>query len=39
MTAEGTRVDAKKLVGFSTKALQKLGVPENDAQITAQMPK
>jgi len=37
MTAEGTRVDAKKLVEFSTKALQKLGVPEDDAQITARM--
>ncbi len=37
MTAEGTRVDAKKLTDFSTKALQRLGVPEEDAQITARI--
>ena len=35
MTIERTRVDAEKLINFSTKALQKLGVPEEDAQITA----
>ncbi len=37
MTTERTKVDAKKLTDFSTKALQKLGVPEEDAQITARM--
>ena len=37
MTTERTRVDAKKLINFSTKALQRLGVPEEDAQITADM--
>jgi len=37
MTAERTRVDAKKLINFSTKALQGLGVPEEDAQITARI--
>lgn len=37
MTVEKTRVDAKKLINFSTKALQKLGVPEEDAQITAKI--
>jgi len=37
MATEGTRVDAKKLITFSTKALQGLGVPEEDAQITAKM--
>jgi len=37
MTTKGTRVDAKKLINFSTKALQRLGVPEEDAQITAKM--
>ncbi|GAI75397.1 unnamed protein product, partial [marine sediment metagenome] len=37
MTAERTRVDAKKLINFSTKALHGLGVPEEDAQITARM--
>ena len=37
MTTERTRVDAKKLTDFSTKALQRLGVPEEDAQITARM--
>jgi len=35
MTIERTRIDAEKLINFSTKALQKLGVPEEDAQITA----
>ena len=37
MTTERARVDAKRLFKFSTKALQKLGVPEEDAQITARM--
>ena len=37
MTTERTRADAKKLILFSTKALQRLGVPEEDAQITARM--
>jgi len=37
MTAGRTRVDAKRLINFSTKALQKLGVPEEDAQITARL--
>ncbi len=37
MTTERIRVDAKKLTDFSTKALQKLGVPEEDAQITARI--
>jgi len=37
MTTERTRVDAKKLINFSTKVLQRLGVPEEDAQITARM--
>ena len=37
MTAERTRVDAKKLTNFTTKVLQGLGVPEEDAQITARM--
>ncbi len=35
MDTEGPRVDAEKLIIFSTKALQRLGVPEKDAQITA----
>jgi len=35
MTTERTRVDAKKLTDFTTKALQKVGVPEEDARITA----
>ncbi|MBA7468740.1 putative oxidoreductase YjmC [subsurface metagenome] len=30
-------VDAKKLTNFTTKALQKLGMPEEDAQITARL--
>ncbi|GAI28780.1 unnamed protein product, partial [marine sediment metagenome] len=33
----GLSVDAKKLINFSTKALQKLGMPEEDAQITARL--
>ena len=37
MAAERTRVDAEKLTDFSMKALQRLGVPEEDAQITARM--
>ncbi len=37
MTTERTRVDAEKLIIFSTKALQGLGVPEKDAQITARI--
>ena len=35
MTTEETRVDAEKLTSFSMKVLQRLGVPEKDAQITA----
>ena len=34
---ERTRVDAKKLTNFSTKVLQKMGVSEEDAQITARI--
>ena len=30
-------VDAKKLTDFTTKALQKVGVPAEDAQITARI--
>ena len=37
MATEGTRVDAKKLTNFTTKVLQKLGVSEEDAQITARI--
>ncbi len=37
MATERTRVDAKKLTDFAAKALQKVGVPEEDAQITADM--
>ncbi len=37
MTTEKTRVDAEKLISFSTKVLQKLGVAEGDARITAGM--
>jgi len=37
MTAGRTRVDAKRLTDFATKALQKVGVPEEDAQITARI--
>jgi L-2-hydroxycarboxylate dehydrogenase (NAD+) len=32
-----TRVDAQKLTEFAAKALEKLGVPEDDAIITARM--
>ncbi len=35
-TKSGT-VDAEKLTDFTTRALQKVGVPEEDAQITARM--
>ena len=35
MSTERTRVDARKLTNFSTEVLQKLGVPAEDAQITA----
>ena len=35
MTTERIRVDIEKLTDFSTKALRRLGVPEEDAQITA----
>jgi len=35
-TKSGT-VDAEKLTDFTTKALQKVGVPEEDAQITARI--
>ncbi len=35
MATERTRVDAGKLTDFAIKALQKVGVPEEDAQITA----
>jgi len=34
---ETTRVDAQKLTSFSVKALEKLGVPKDDAVITARM--
>ena len=34
---QGNTVDAGKLTEFSAKALQKMGVPENDALITARM--
>ena len=37
MATERTRVDAEKLINFSMKALQRLGVPEEDAQIAARM--
>jgi len=37
MTEGRARFDAKRLINFSTKALQKLGVPEEDAQITARI--
>ena len=37
MTTDRTRVDAKKLIKFLTKALQRLDVPEEDAQITARV--
>jgi len=35
MTTERTRVDAEKLTGFTARALQKVGVPEEDARIIA----
>jgi len=35
MATDRTRVDAEKLTDFSMKVLQRLGVPEEDAQITA----
>ncbi len=35
MATERTRVDAEKLIKFSMKALQRAGMPEEDAQITA----
>ncbi len=34
---QGNTVDAGKLTEFATKALQKMGVPEKDALITARM--
>jgi len=37
MTTKGARVDDKKLIEFAAKALQKIGVPEEDAQITARI--
>ena len=37
MTTQGGTVDAGKLTDFSAKALQKMGVPEEDALITARM--
>ena len=37
MTTERARVNAKKLINFSTKALQRLGMPEEDAQIAARI--
>jgi len=37
LSEERVRVDAKKLTDFSAKALEKLGVPEDDAVITARM--
>ncbi len=37
MTAKRIRVDAKRLTDFSTKALQKVGVSEEDAQLTARI--
>ena len=35
MTTESGTVDAEKLTNFATRALQKVGVPEEDARITA----
>ncbi len=35
MTAKNGTVDAEKLTNFATKALQKVGVPKEDAQIAA----
>jgi len=37
MTTDRTRIDAKKLIKFLTNALQRLGVPEEDAQISARV--
>ncbi len=37
MTIDRTRVDAKKLINFLTNALRRLGVPEEDAQISARV--
>jgi len=37
VTVEKARVDAKKLINFSTQVLQKLDVPEDDARITARI--
>ncbi len=37
MTTRSGSVDAKKLTDFTTEALQKVGVPEEDARITARI--
>jgi len=37
MITKGGTVDAGKLTDFAAKALQKMGVPEKDARITAQI--
>ncbi len=37
MSEERPRVDARKLTDFSAKALEKVGVPKDDAMITAKM--
>jgi len=37
LSEERPRVDAQKLTNFSAKALEKLGVPKDDAMITAKM--
>ena len=37
MTTKSGTVDAKKLTDFATEALQKVGVPEEDARITARI--
>ena len=37
MSDERARVNPQKLTDFSAKALQKLGIPEEDAMITAKM--
>ena len=37
MTTQGGTVDAGKLTDFSEKVLQKMGVPQEDARITARM--
>ena len=37
MVTEGSTVDAGKLTDFSAKALEKMGVPEEDARITARI--